>query len=168
MSSFRNKLSRFDTHLAVQISQFTEELAGDLLGFIEYQIVVPLKRGKNIATYQKIANKIETLEKKNPKHGSTEEAQIEQEIAKLESEWDELAEKEAQTDKEIKKFMADMSIILSNQMKTQKVSKDQSNLLKQQNLEKLEQNELWHAKIINAFQTAKRKGKLFWSSKSLF
>jgi len=125
------------------------------------RIVVPTKKGKNIAKYKEIADNIETLEKKNPTGptAKAQKAQIEKQIATLESKWDELAEKEAQTDKEIKKFMADMSIILSNQMKTKKVSKDQSKLLRQANLAKLEQNELWHAKITNAVQTRKRKGQ---------
>ena len=154
VSSFKTQLAQFD-------SRFTNELAGELLGFIEYQIVVPTKKGKNIAKYKEIADNIETLEKKNPTGptAKAQKAQIEKQIATLESKWDELAEKEAQTDKEIKKFMADMSIILSNQMKTKKVSKDQSKLLRQANLAKLEQNELWHAKITNAVQTRKRKGQ---------
>jgi hypothetical protein len=161
VSSFKHMLSLFDL-------KFTNELAVKLLDFIEYEIVVPVKRGNNLAIYKKIADKIETLEKKNPKHGSKEEAQIEKEIAKLESEWDELAEKEAQTDKEIKKFMADMGIILSNQMQTKKVSKKQSDLLRQANLAESEKNGLLHTKMINAVQKAERKGKPLWGSKSFF
>lgn len=136
----RNKVKSFE----LQPSHYA---AADLLKFIQFQILIPVKKGPTASEFEKIATKMEKIEKTK---GSDA-----QELDDLEAQWDKLEIKEAQKDSELKDFMDDMAIILQNYVDTQKLTFNDS-IFTKANRDRLDKNQLSQAKIIDAVQRQRR------------